>query len=82
MIRALLLIFEPVATWERVFRTQRSLVFVLLANLFPMLVLTGGAEGYGLMHWGKYRGEIAHLKLFSQREAVLFEVSKWPSTWP
>jgi hypothetical protein len=74
MIRALLLIFEPVATWERVFRTQRSLVFVLLANLFPMLILTGAAEGYGLMRWGKYRGEIAHLKLFSQREAVLFEV--------
>ena len=76
MINALLLIFEPASTWERVFRTRRGMPFVLLVELVPMLLLSGAAEGYGLVRWGKHFGEMGHLKLYSPGEAMLFEVSQ------
>ena len=76
MINAVLLILEPVATWERIFRTRRGLLFVLLANLAPMLVLSGAAEAYGLVQWGKTLSEIGKLKHFKVNEAIGFELAQ------
>jgi hypothetical protein len=76
MIKALLLIFEPIATWERIFRTQRGIVFVLVFFLMPLLMATSAAEGYSLVHWGKMRGEVAHLKTFSSTEVAMFETAQ------
>ena len=45
MIKALLLIFEPIATWEGIFRARRSLLFILVIYLLPLLLLTSAAEG-------------------------------------
>jgi Yip1-like protein len=73
MITALLLIFSPAATWERLFRVRRGLGFVLTAYLLPLLALTAGCEGYGLVHWGRWQGEIAQLKKFSVGETFAFE---------
>jgi hypothetical protein len=73
MITALLLIFTPAATWERLFRARRSLAFVLAAYLLPLLAFSSACEGYGLVHWGRWQGEVARLKKFSVGEAIVFE---------
>jgi hypothetical protein len=73
MITALLLIFAPGATWERIFRARRSLVFVLSGYLLPLLAFTLACEGYGLIHWGRWQEDVARLKRFSVGETVLFQ---------
>jgi hypothetical protein len=77
MIKALLLIFDPARTWEGIFRARRSLVFVLVVYLFPLLLLASAAEGYGLVHWGKWQGEIVRIKTFPLREAVVIETARF-----
>jgi hypothetical protein len=77
MIKALLLIFEPTATWEGIFRARRSLVSVLVVYLLPLILLASAAEGYGLVHWGKWQGEIGRIKTFPIREAVIVEAAQF-----
>jgi hypothetical protein len=77
MIKALLLIFNPAGTWEGIFRARRSLVFVLVVYLFPLLLLASAAEGYGLVHWGKWQGEITRIKQFPIREAIVIETAQF-----
>ena len=77
MIKALLLIFRPMATWDGIFHARRSLVFVLLAYLMPLLLLVGLGEGYGLVHWGKWQGQFGHHRMFPLREAVVVEAAQF-----
>ena len=72
MISALLLIFEPIATWERIWRARRSLLFVLLTYLIPFIAVTCVAEGWGLRHWGRAR-EFGSRKFYSTGEVIIFE---------
>jgi hypothetical protein len=76
MIKALLLIFEPIATWEGIVRARRSMAFVLVVYLLPLVLLTSACEAYGLVQWGKWQGEVARLKRFSVREAVVIEAAQ------
>src|SRR6266496_5555100 len=76
MIKALLLIFDPIEAWERVVRTQRSLGFILTMFLLPLLALTSLAEGYGLVQWGRRQQNAIHLKQFSTAEAAGFEIAQ------
>jgi hypothetical protein len=76
MIKALLLIFDPVGTWERISTTQRRVGFILAFFLLPLLGFTSLVEGYGLVHWGKYRGEVPKVRSFSLSEAAFFEVAQ------
>jgi hypothetical protein len=75
MIKALLLLFEPTQAWERVFRARRSLAYVLLIYLMPMVVITTAAEGYGLVHWGHWQKDVDYLKKFTRGEALVYEVA-------
>ena len=52
MIKALLLIFEPVATWEGIHRASRSMVSILAVYLLPLLLLEppGIAAPLGVPH--------------------------------
>jgi Yip1 domain len=77
MIKALLLILDPMATWEGIFRARRSLASVLVAYLLPMILLASAAEGFGLVHWGKWQGEVGRIKLFPIREAVIVEAAQF-----
>jgi len=77
MIKALLLIFDPTATWGRIVRARRSLVFVLVVYLLPLLLLVAACEGYGLVHWGKWQGEVGRLKKFPVSEAVVVEAGQF-----
>ncbi|MGA2659013.1 MAG: YIP1 family protein [Verrucomicrobiota bacterium] len=73
MIKALLLIFDTVATWERIVQAQRRVGFVLAFFLLPLLGFTSAVEGFGLVRWGKPRGEVSWVKRFSVSEAAIFE---------
>ena len=77
MIKALLLIFEPIGTWDGIFRAKRAMGSILTLYLIPMLLLTCIAEGYGLARWGKTQGEYAHTRLFSPKEAFVFETGQF-----
>lgn len=74
MIRALLLIFDPIASWESIVHSRRKWILILLVYLLPLWIIVGAAEGYGLVHWGKPRGQVAHIEKFSQPDAIAFEV--------
>lgn len=73
MIKALLLVFEPVRTWDGILCARRSVVSILVAFLLPLLLLTAAGEAYGLVHWGKWQSEIGHIRRFTTAEAVVVE---------
>jgi hypothetical protein len=74
MINALLLIFAPTPAWDRISRATRSLAYLLLGFLLPLVGAGCLAEGFGLVKWGKWQGTVAHLKKFPVGEAVIFEL--------
>lgn len=80
MLKAILLIFEPMATWDKILAARRGAAFILVFHLLPLLLITSFGEAWGLVHWGKYRGQmeaVAQLKPFTRGEAVLFEASQF-----
>ncbi len=77
MIKALLLIFSAEATWLRIAQLPRHWGAVLATYVVPMLLLVGVAEGYGMVHWGKPRGEIAKLKYFTGTYATAYEATQF-----
>ena len=78
MIKALLLIFEPVQSWDAIARSQRGLAFIFATFLLPMVLLSGLAEGYGLVYWGKSRADadVQMARKFPLAEAVVYEVAQ------
>jgi hypothetical protein len=88
MIKALLLIFDPNATWDGIIRARRGMVSILVVYLLPMLLLISACEAYGLIHWGKVQGDgllsklkkvepqVPRLKKFSGSEAVVVEAAQ------
>ncbi len=56
MIRALLLILDPIASWEKILKAQRGVPFILLTHLLPLMVLTLGLETFALTRLGEQRG--------------------------
>ncbi|HWX21607.1 MAG TPA: Yip1 family protein [Candidatus Binatia bacterium] len=77
MIKALLLIVRPIATWDWIVRAQRGVVFIAVFFLVPLLVLTSAGEAYGLVYWGKWQAPVLRLKMFPVGEAVVFEVMQF-----
>ncbi|MDB6121340.1 MAG: hypothetical protein JWQ71_333 [Pedosphaera sp.] len=53
MIKALLFIFEPGMTWDKIVQARRSLQWVLFLYLMPMVAISVAGELYGLLRWGK-----------------------------
>jgi len=74
MIKALLLIFSAAPTWQRIVETPRKMSVVLATYLVPMAALACAAEGYGLVHWGKLRGQLPRPMHFSIELAAGYEV--------
>jgi hypothetical protein len=78
MIKAFLLLLEPVQSWDVVARSQRGLAFLFVTFLLPMVLLSAFAEGFGLVHWGKYRADagVQLAKKFTPSEAVVYETAQ------
>lgn len=74
MIKALMLIFDPAATWERIAMNRRRWWVILIFYLVPLWVITGAAEGWGLVHWGKPQGAVNQIKHYLPSNALVFEV--------
>lgn len=74
MIKALFLIFEPDAAWDRVVQSGRSLKSVLFFYLLPMMLVVAAAEGFGLVEWGERNAAIGLVRKFSASEAVVYEL--------
>lgn len=53
MIKAIMLIFEPVLTWDRIAQAQRSFQFVLMFFLVPTILLSVGGEMAGIFYLGR-----------------------------
>ena len=49
MIKALFLIFQTGAAWDRVVKAQRNLGSLLVLYLFPMMLLVAVVDGFGLV---------------------------------
>jgi hypothetical protein len=73
MIRALLLLFDPVRTWERIIEDQPGKGIVLGVQLMPLLLLSALAEGLALTHFGRPRGVSGAIHHFPAGEGVVFE---------
>lgn len=76
MITALLLVLRPTWAWDRIAQARRSLFFILVFYLFPLLVLTSAAEAYGLVRWGHVQGEVDRVRHYVVGEAVVFEAAE------
>ena len=76
MIKALLLIFEPMAAWGRVAQARRGLGFILGFYLLPMMLIVAVAEGFGLVKWGRLQFAFNQTKRFTVGEAVIYEAAQ------
>ena len=77
MLNALLLFFAPARTWERIADARRSIFYILITYLLPIMLLTAFGEGYGLMRWGKWQGDPSHIRKLSTGESVIFEAGQF-----
>src|SRR5438876_867855 len=55
MIRALMLIFDPASTWEKIESGPKNVARVFFLFLLPLMLLSAVAEGWGLLHFGMER---------------------------
>jgi len=74
MIAALFLIFNPAAAWQRVVQARRGFGYIFGIYLLPMILLATVAEGWGLVHWGKWQPKYEKFKEFSTGTVITFEV--------
>ncbi len=74
MIKALFLIFEPVAAWERVAQARRSFGFLFALYLLPMVLILAALEGFSLMEWGRRQHISGQVKIFTAGEMLVYEI--------
>lgn len=76
MIKALFLIFETEAAWDRVVRTRRGIGRLMGFSLLPMLLIVGAVETYGLVKLGRWQSLVGRVVRFPVREALIFEAGE------
>jgi hypothetical protein len=77
MIKALFLIFSAEATWRRIDETPRKWGAILATYVLPMVLLVSVAEGYGMAHWGKPRGQLTVMKHYSFTFIMVYEAVRF-----
>jgi hypothetical protein len=78
MVKALLLIFDPAATWEKIEATKHSVSRVLFMYLLPIMLLAFAVEGGLLMQFGMERGRfIERVVRVSQELVIRYEVAQF-----
>ena len=70
MVRALLLIFDPANTWEKIETTKHSIARVFFLYLLPIMLFAFGLEGWLLMQFGVERGGVVE-RIVRQPEVIL-----------
>jgi len=74
MIKAVLLVLEPLRTWEQIALAGRSVRAILLIHVLPLLLLTSVVEALGMYYWGDWRGDVLKIKTFSLAGVVGFQI--------
>lgn len=76
MIKALFLIFEPMAAWDGVVRARRGLAFIMGFYLLPTLLIVAVVEGSGLVKWGRPQFNFDQVKRFTVGEVAIYEAAQ------
>jgi hypothetical protein len=76
MIKALFLIFETEAAWNRIALSRRGPAYLVGLYLLPMMLIVGAAEGFGLVKWGRWQSAMAKVNHFTVGEAVIYETAE------
>jgi hypothetical protein len=76
VIKALFLIIRPGKEWERILETHHSVRYLLVRYLLPMMLITAGAEGFGMVTWGKPQTVIHRIQKFTVGETLIYEVAR------
>jgi hypothetical protein len=77
VIRAIFLVFNPAASWDRIVESQRSPWFLLVRHLVPMMLIAAFAESFGMMHWGKPQAAIHRLQKYTIGETMIYEIARF-----
>jgi hypothetical protein len=73
MLRALRLLFSPSKTWEAMALNPPHAVTIILVSLLPLMVVTFGVEGYGLLRLGESVGGIGRQLQLSHERVIRYE---------
>jgi hypothetical protein len=73
MIKALFLIFEPEAAWNKLALARRGPGHLVGLYLLPMMLIVAVFEGVGLVKFGRWQSTLGHVKYFKVSEAVMYE---------
>ena len=75
MFKVFFLIFEADVAWEKIAQAGRGFVFILATYLLPFIALVTVAEGWGLMHWGRWQPKLGKIRIFNDLQTVVhFEI--------
>jgi Yip1 domain len=77
MIKALLLIFEPGVTWDKIVQAKKSLQTILLTYLVPMILISVAGELYGLLNWGKRQNDLEMVARISRQMALYYGLAQF-----
>lgn len=77
MIKALLLIFEPAAAWDKVVQSKQSLISLIAFYLLPLVLMSVGGELSGLIYWGKKNEAIGQVVPISQELALFYGAAQF-----
>jgi len=75
MLKILFLLFESDVAWEKIAQARRGFAFILGVHVLPLIALATVAEGWGLMHWGKWQDRFHKTRVWTDQTTVIhFEV--------
>jgi len=75
MIKAFMLIFEPVLAWDGIALAKKSVRQVLFGFLVPLIFLSIGAEMAGIIYWGRHEELQGTFKL-PRNQAIAYGISE------
>jgi hypothetical protein len=70
MLRVFFLLFEPAEAWLKIGQARRGFAFILGLHLLPFIAVVTIAEGWGLMHWGRWQPQMQKIRIFSDAQIV------------
>jgi len=73
MFLSILMIFDPARAWNRIAALGHEPVRVVSLHLIPMLLVVGGVEAYGAIHWGKVIRETGGRRFFEMNSVLTYQ---------
>jgi len=75
MLKVFFLLFEADVAWEKIALARRGFVFILGVHVLPLIALATVAEGWGLMHWGRWQDHYHKTRIWTDLTTVVhFEI--------